>query len=625
MNLEEINTFLKENPKSKQKPDSIVRWHPDKYSFIREYMDNVVIELKPKPTKTFIIKLFIDGYHNPQDLPTCDSCHNNIVKLSKEGNRFLDYCCNECSKLGMVERCKETIDERYDGVHFNATEEVKEKRENTCLKRYGKTSHMKTDEFIDRVTRKNFHSEEAIEKKTRTFQEKWGGNNIGEIYHAVDEGRKKTNLKRYGVENPTSAEEIKEKRRQTMKDRFGNTKFFKSDYGSKAKTDGMINKYGFDNYFKAPWFQEERRENNLNRIGVEHHLQNEVMLKTLADPEWCKDFIEEHGMNLFKMAEDSNSSFTTVTTYLDKHGIKDKKEKSNTYLESFVAKILDDNKIHYIRDYRLPNNTQLDFYIPQKKVAFELNGNYWHCSLYKSDNYHKEKYEEAKRTGIQLYQFFEDEVAFKPRVVKIAILHKCGLFNGKRVYARKCSVDKVDSLNFSNFLEDNHIQGSANCKYRYGLYQNNELVAVMGFSVGKRNLKEGQVDLVRFCTKEQVVGGFSKLLKAFLKDYGTCEVVSYSDLRVSNGNLYDANGFEFVKQVKPSYYYVDTRRAEFRYRKEKFQKKQMEKLFENFDWDFTERENAERNGLYQIFDVGLAKYSLKYEGEAEEDMFGMSN
>lgn len=65
---------------------------------------------------------------------------------------------------------------------------------------------------------------------------------------------------------------------------------------------------------------------------------------------------------------------------------------------------------------------EIDMYIPELKIGFEFNGKYWHSDdfldkrwsdlhkeAYKNaEGYHKYKYEEAKRNGIDLY-FIEEE------------------------------------------------------------------------------------------------------------------------------------------------------------------------------------------------------------------------
>ena len=53
-----------------------------------------------------------------------------------------------------------------------------------------------------------------------------------------------------------------------------------------------------------------------------------------------------------------------------------------------------------------------------------------------------------------------------------------------------------------------------------------------------------------------MIGGFSKLLKAFIEVYKS-SIISYADRRYSNGNVYSKNGFQLVRVNKPSYYYVD--------------------------------------------------------------------
>lgn len=66
---------------------------------------------------------------------------------------------------------------------------------------------------------------------------------------------------------------------------------------------------------------------------------------------------------------------------------------------------------------------EIDMYIPDLKIGFEFNGTYWHSDKYfkkkwsqkhkeayiNAEGYHKYKYEEAKRNGIDLYFITEEE------------------------------------------------------------------------------------------------------------------------------------------------------------------------------------------------------------------------
>ena len=156
------------------------------------------------------------------------------------------------------------------------------------------------------------------------------------------------------------------------------------------------------------------------------------------------------------------------------------------------------------------------------------------------------------------------------------------------------------------FLENYHIQGKINCKIRLGLFYNDELVSILGFRKNKEKW-----DLSRFTSKYKVIGGFSKLLKYFIKEYNVKNIYTFADLRYSDNknNLYLINGFNEINLTKPNYYYF--RNGLERYSRIKFQKHKLKNKLKIFDSNLSEVENMYNNGYYRIFDCGNIKYELK--------------
>ena len=74
---------------------------------------------------------------------------------------------------------------------------------------------------------------------------------------------------------------------------------------------------------------------------------------------------------------------------------------------------------------------------------------------------------------------------------------------------------------------------------------------------GKEHKQEWE--LVRFCNKLniRVVGGASKLLKYFIKQYNPKSIVSFSMNDISNGDLYKTLGFVTDDKITQSYWYID--------------------------------------------------------------------
>lgn len=108
-----------------------------------------------------------------------------------------------------------------------------------------------------------------------------------------------------------------------------------------------------------------------------------------------------------------------------------------------------------------------------------------------------------------------------------------------------------------------------------------------------------------------IAGGASKLYKYFISNYKPSSVVSYADLRYSNGNLYKKLGFEFSHFSNPNYWYFKLPDMTLHSRV-RFQKHRLCNLLENFDNNKTEVENMLNNGYRRIFDCGNAVYKKEY-------------
>ena len=279
---------------------------------------------------------------------------------------------------------------------------------------------------------------------------------------------------------------------------------------------------------------------------------------------------------------------------------------------NFIKEYVGDSIIE--RDNRniLGNKQSIDIFIPEYNIGIEFDGLYWHNELNKPRDYHLNKTNICEKNGIHLIHIFEDEWIYKQDICKSRLknlIHK----NEKRVFARKCTIKRITSKEINNFCNTNHIQGSINSKINYGLFYDTELVSVMSFSPLRKNLgstkKESVFEMLRFCNKlgYSVIGGASKLLNQFIKDYNPIEIVSYADRRWSQGDLYEKIGFELSNISKPSYFYVigDKRKNRFSFRKDVLIKKYGCKD------DETEHSFCLKNKWYRIYDCGCLCFKWK--------------
>ena len=170
---------------------------------------------------------------------------------------------------------------------------------------------------------------------------------------------------------------------------------------------------------------------------------------------------------------------------------------------------------------------------------------------------HLNKTELVEEKNIQLFRIFSNEWINKQEIWKSIINSKLG--KTERIYARKCVIKEASSKESAEFLEKNHLQGKINSSVKLGLYYENELVSLMTFGKTRRSKwnAENNYELYRFCSKlnTTVVGGASKLLKYFERNYKPSLLISYANRRWSTGNLYEKIGFKFIENTTPNYFY----------------------------------------------------------------------
>ena len=138
------------------------------------------------------------------------------------------------------------------------------------------------------------------------------------------------------------------------------------------------------------------------------------------------------------------------------------------------------------------------------------------------------------------------------------------LFLGKienRIYARECEIKQITNKEARPFNELNHLQGHRDAQVTYGLFYKNELVQLMSFSKTKynRNLKtDNSWEIIRGCpgSLNLVVGGVSKLISHFIKDYKPSTIFSYCDFNKFTGISYERLGMKFVGYTGPDKHYI---------------------------------------------------------------------
>ena len=544
----------------------------------------------------------------------CVECHN-LFEVRKKIEKKL--CSDECRKI------------------WNNREENKENRKNKSqeklLEKYGVNSIFKLESYRQKIKEKNiekygFEYPSQNEEIRKILSEKIK-ESIKNNKKKIINSRKQTKLIKYGDENFNNRKKFIE----TLNEKYGGHHLKLKEFVKKQKNT-FIDRYGVNSSFNLPSSREKNSQSVLDKYGVtaytkSEHYKNKVIEKRLKK---VLDRIESYNLEIVnhdienkKGAELKckvcNNLFYHTQLYCN-NVIKCPKcypIRSNNSLNIYIESIFDSNEIKYVKNSKnIIHPFELDYFIPEKNIAFELNGNYFHSEINggKTKDYHINKTKMCNEKGIKLIHIYEDEINNNENLVKSKILSLLGR-SPTKIYARKTIVKDLSGQDTSKFLNENHIQGHINSKIKIGLFHNDELVFICTFSKPRMDKKiKNTYELYRSCSKQftNVVGGFSKCLKYFIKNYNPNRIISYADIRWSGFNpinsVYDKVGFDFIKATTPNYWYVSNKNFMKRYHRYAFRKNVLVKNGE--DPSKTEWEIMMNNGYDRIWDCGSLKFEL---------------
>ena len=414
-----------------------------------------------------------------------------------------------------------------------------------------------------------------------------------------------------------------------------------------ASKKSFFEKHGVDSIFKKNEFKNGLKKILVDKYGVDNPMKHEGSVTKL------KNTLKEKQINnLLPKLEDNNlllldeytvnKSGTTSMPYNFKCLKCDNVFTStvlgsgkipicrkcfplvkNSKLEAFIRDFLNENNIDHLDNSRkLLSGQEIDLLLHDYSLGIEVNGNFYHSEINgeKDRNYHINKSKLAHESNIKLVHIFEDEILYKKDIV-LSRLSNFLMINNKKIYARKCSIMSVDKKVSDEFLNKNHIQDSSIDKIRLGLFYDNELVSLITFGKLRKIMgrcdKENQYELMRFVNKKnhRVVGGFSRLLKYFIDNYKPNKIITYADIRWSGldykNTVYYKNGFTFIENTPPNYWYVKIGEYNNRYHRFNFRKDVLVK--EGFDNKLSEFEIMKIKGYDRIWDCGNMKFELNIE------------
>lgn len=506
---------------------------------------------------------------------------NSVTSFLKRHSEYIAYLENFITKFPSFKKITEVLAWLQNGVRI--------KKCIICGKRISYTNSKNSSSLY--CSRKCRFNETAVkkahEKLTKSLQEKYGENvtNIFQV-QSVKDKIKKTCLERYNCTNPAKLERFKQKSKDTCIKKYG-TEYYSSTERAKNHISKVNKKHGF-----------ERLYNRLVKNGFiplfDIHSYTDTSQKY---PFSCQKCGHEYMGNI------DDGDFPRCPKCYPKYRSKGEIELYDYVTSLGIKCIMNDRSV--ISD--VTKNKELDIFIPEKKIAIEYDGIFWHNSDRKGKYYHLEKTEACEKKGIHLIHIFEDTWRDKKDIVKARLRHLLGVTKYK-IPARKCEIREISPELNRKFVQKYHIQGAINASVRLGLFYHNHLVAVMTFS-HPRFSKKYEWELLRYCTVANfsIIGGAGKLFSQFIKDHPSQSVVTYADRMWSQGGLYRQLGFELISTSEPAYFYV---RDNERFSRVKFQKHKLENILEEYHPELSESENMEINGFGKVYDCGC--YTFLY-------------
>jgi hypothetical protein len=503
--------------------------------------------------------------------PDEHTCPNNNQKKFNSVTAGYRFCGKtgtcQCAKAAVSSKVKESKNKISESDKI----EISKKRAETNLERYGVANAGQTKKA--KQNHKEFYNNTekvsaTVNRIKNTTSSRYNVSNVSKL-DSVKRKREESVFKKFGVRNALQSPEIRAKAQQTKKEKYEPFYLAKLNYNRFVQTV-------IENFNVIP----EITKNEYRGVGS----RPEIQFRCCS----CSHTFTKR----FDYAAPPICKVCNPTEVL----YKSKEElELLEFCQSIATNVISGDKTQI-------NPYEIDVYFPDFNLGIEYCGLYWHSEVSgkKSWNYHYRKHQAAMKKGIQLITLYSDEWLNSKDIVKNLIQSKIGIMSCS-VFARKCQVIDVKSAVAYEFFKKWHLQDPPKrLPINYGLMHNNTLVAVMSFVNRSSNCYE----LIRFASVGRVVGGASKLLSAFIKEYSPVIISSFSNNRHSSGNLYKILGFSEIGTVPPMQEYVF-------YYKSRLHKRGISKFIAEIKNGQTEWQAAQSIGCDRIWDCGKIKWELR--------------
>lgn len=478
-------------------------------------------------------------------IPKCKICKKRLnykAYIQLKAGKTIHTCSKECRKKYVpitIQTRGETLLKKYGVFNISSSPQIKELKKQKALEKYG----------VENVAQSKI----------------------------VKDKMQKTCLKRYGVKYSAQSDKVRTAVKLTAKNR---TPEEKAKVGTNIKTAAK-------KYF-LPILIERFKRHNLEFINPEEYEgYNNFYHKTNKGYSFRCLICGTEFQRLLHTGHDPRYWCPTCN--------KSSVSQPEKELASWIGKYFSIN----CNNRQIIAPQELDIFIPDKNIAIEFDGLYYHSS--KPSRYHLEKTLKCEEKQINLIHIFEDEWHFKKRQVKSLIKDIVG-FGKTKLASNNIEIKCVDKKIAEIFLNKYSFSGFKPSKQFVGVYHKNRLIFVCSFAKPKA-IKDYEWELNNFASmfNFSIDKALEKCIDFFKEKYSN-SIIYYKDRRFP----LSIDG-KPIKETKPIFYYVKGR---YRFSRLDFTKDKQQEIFENFDNNLSEQQNMFNNGYSLIYDCGKLIYKL---------------
>ena len=377
-------------------------------------------------------------------------------------------------------------------------------------------------------------TEEFKQKRLKTNLERYGVSDPCKN-STINEKRKRTNVEKYGVCDPCQNEEIDKKRRNSNMERYGvSTPCESKEINEKKLLTNRINYY--------PKFLEGTKAKRFECLdSYEDYCNNSTLhFKCLR----CGTIFE---------SESINRRHIHCPYCIRRIGVSDVENDIRN-----IIKLLVPNEEIVSHNRTILGGFELDIFVPNKRIAIEYNGGFWHNEENVGTTTHQTKSSKCYEKGIRLIHIFEHEWVLNKSLVIDNIRRALGV-DIRTIPASQCTFKTISRESYTDFVKSNRFKLPKINGDLVGIESNNELVGV--FNIVDNTIHSITVKrLLRIDNLRDLFSSYFKNLPIRIKiDFGNED---WKELEENQFKLESISDPSFVyyntSSITSKYYYYTT-------------------------------------------------------------------